>query len=155
MSVATAQGYSVGYAAGADQTVLIRWNGSFVADPIIKVGDWIADVTYERIQSTVAARFQNFGRIPTACRRRSQPDEQRRVGQPAGPALLLVPDPEDHPGPDRSNAWLPLRSMVVYVNRKLEARTLLDPTTNQPVYMNAVLVCPSVVNVIPQTFFIR
>ena len=49
----------------------------------------------------------------------------------------------------------PYRSMVVYVNRKLEARTLLNPATGNPVYMNAVLVCPHVVNVIPQTFFVR
>ena len=46
--------------------------------------------------------------------------------------------------------------MVVYVNRKLEARTLLANTNNgHPVYMNAVLICPNIVNVIPQTFFIR
>ena len=46
------------------------------------------------------------------------------------------------------------RSMTVYVNRTLEARTLLDANGN-PVVLNAALICPYVVNVIPQTFFVR
>ncbi len=46
--------------------------------------------------------------------------------------------------------------MVVYVNRKLDARTLLlADKFGTPVYQNAVLICPNVVNVIPQTFFVR
>ena len=45
--------------------------------------------------------------------------------------------------------------MVVYVNRTLDARTLLDVGTGTPVFQNAVLICPNVVNVIPQTFFVR
>ena len=57
-----------GYGAGADQTVLIRWNGSAQADPVVKVGDFIADVTYERIQNTVNASLPVFnaaGASPT------------------------------------------------------------------------------------------
>ncbi len=41
-----------GYGAGADRTVLIRWFAT-QPDPVVKVGDWIADVTYERSQMLV------------------------------------------------------------------------------------------------------
>ena len=153
-NVFSAQGYSAGYGAGADQTVLIRWNGSAQADPIVKVGDFIADVTYERIQNTATNRFR-------------VPEPRARLGG--------VPNPLNNGEWDNLPAqrcfWYqvqkitpaqidpslgsPYRSMVVYVNRKLEARTLLDTSTGNPVYMNAVLVCPYVVNVIPQTFFVR
>ena len=44
--------------------------------------------------------------------------------------------------------------MTVYVNRPLDAKTLLDGNGN-PVVLNAALICPYVVNVIPQTFFVR
>jgi hypothetical protein len=45
--------------------------------------------------------------------------------------------------------------MVVYVNQKLQAKTVLSGTAGIPVYQNAALICPYVVNVIPQTFFVR
>ena len=41
-----------GYGAGADRTVLLRWFAS-QPDPVVKVGDLIADVTYERSQNLV------------------------------------------------------------------------------------------------------
>ena len=56
-------------------------------------------------------------------------------------------DPNNIPGG-------PFRSMTVYVNRTLDAKTLLDANGN-PVVLNAALICPNVVNVIPQTFFVR
>ncbi len=56
---------SYGYGVGADRTVLLRWpavqivgiTNSPQPDPVVKVGDWIADVTYERSQSVVLSRF--------------------------------------------------------------------------------------------------
>ena len=45
-----------GYGAGADRTVLLRWFAT-QPDPVVKVGDWIADVTYERSQMLVNSRF--------------------------------------------------------------------------------------------------
>jgi hypothetical protein len=41
--------------------------------------------------------------------------------------------------------------MIAYVNTTLSARTALNGT-GQPVFRNAALICPHVVNVIPQTF---
>jgi type II secretory pathway pseudopilin PulG len=146
----------MGYGAGADRTVLIRWDGSVQTDPVVKVGDWIADVTYERSQAVVYARFY--------------------FNPAATPPLSGIPNPINNGEWDNLPAqrcfWYQVqkvtpsqvdpnlggnsRSMVVTVNRKLEARTLLTAAApHNPVYKNAVLVCPSIVNVIPQTFFVR
>jgi type II secretory pathway pseudopilin PulG len=149
-NVVPAPGYSYGYGAGADRTVLIRWNGSTQADPVVKVGDFIADVTYERIQNTVTLRFLSFngGGVPNMLNNGEWDNlpAQRCYWYQVQKITPAQIDP---------SLGTPYRSMVVYVNRKLEARTLMNPTTGNPVYMNAVLVCPYVVNVIPQTFFVR
>lgn len=140
---------SYGYGSGADRTVLIRWNAS-QADPIIKVGNWIADVTYERNQVVVNSRFY-FNSAPPAGAARQFTLEwdnlpaQRCFWYQVQKVAPAQPDPS-YPG---------YRSMVVYVNKSLDARTLLDVGTGNPVFQNAVLVCPNVVNVIPQTFFVR
>ena len=139
-----------GYGAGADRTVLIRWSAS-QTDPVVKVGDWIADVTYERSQQVVNNRFINAavanplnnGEWDNLPAQRCFWYQVQKV-TPAGP------------DPNTNLAGGPYRSMVVYVNRKLDARTLLQGDGfGTPVYQNAVLVCPYVVNVIPQMFFVR
>jgi type II secretory pathway pseudopilin PulG len=145
----TIDGYRFGYGAGADRTVLIRWQAT-QPDPIIKVGDWIADVTYERQQVVVTNRFLSFnggGGVPNPLNKLEWDNlpaqrcfwyQVQKVGQ-------AQPDPALGPA---------YRSIVLYVNRTLDARTLLD-NTGTPVYQNAALVSPNVVNVIPQTFFVR
>jgi type II secretory pathway pseudopilin PulG len=147
--------YGVGYGAGADRTVLIRWNGAAQADPIVKVGDFIADVTYERVQLTATNRFlmfpapvAGFGGVPNPLNNGEWDNlpAQRCFWYQVQKITPAQVDP---------SLGSPYRSMVVYVDRKLEARTLLNPNNGNPVYMNAVLVCPYVVNVIPQTFFVR
>ena len=143
-----------GYGAGADRTVLLRWF-STVTDPVVKVGDWIADVTYERQQAVAASRF--LGRA-----------HETPVGAPQSPAFA---NPFNNGEWDNLPAqrcfWYqvqkvsqaiddpyttnvpPLRSMVVYVDRSLEARTILTAAGTPAVY-NAALISPYVVNVIPQ-----
>ena len=44
--------------------------------------------------------------------------------------------------------------MVVYVNQDLQARTVLT-AAGTPQHQNAALIAPNVVNVIPQTIFVR
>jgi len=145
--------YSQGYGAGADRTVLLRWFAS-QPDPIVKVGDFIADVTYERNQNVVASRFLSYG--PTGVGGVPNPlDKAEWDNLPAQRCFWyqvqkITPaqaDPYNIPGG-------PYRSMTVYVNRPLDAKTLLDSNGN-PVVLNAALICPNVVNVIPQTFFVR
>ena len=36
--------------------MLLRWPTT-QPDPVVRVGDWIADVTYERAQNLVVSRF--------------------------------------------------------------------------------------------------
>ena len=107
-------------------------------------------MTYERIQNTVTLRFLSFngGGVPNPLNNGEWDNlpAQRCYWYQVQKITPAQVDP---------SLLFPYRSMVVYVNRKLEARTLMNPTTGNPVYMNAVLVCPYVVNVIPQTFFVR
>ena len=49
----------------------------------------------------------------------------------------------------------PFRSMVVYVDQSLQARTLLERRRARRRCINAALIAPNVVNVIPQTIFTR
>jgi len=158
-----------GYGVGADRTVLLRWpavNIPSIAnspqpDPVVKVGDWIADVTYERSQNLVYTRFYQNTAPPTL-------------------PLVGVPNPLNNGEWDNLPAqrcfWYQVqkvtpaqpdpalganfRSMTVYVDRPLEAKTLLGGPGSavglgNPVVLNAALICPYVVNVIPQTFFVR
>ncbi len=148
-----------GYGSAADRTVLLRWPDS-IPDPVVRVGDWIADVTYERQQLVVYNPTAGTGRFLNAVN-----------GAPAG-----YPNPAnnfewDNTPPQRCY-WYQIqkitsaipdatvsghRSMIVYVNQSLVSRTVLMPGTNGPlpVYLNAALIAPNVINVIPQTFFVR
>jgi hypothetical protein len=54
--------------------------------------------------------------------------------------------------PAAADSLAGFRSMVVYVDRSLQARTPLTAGGN-PVMLNAALISPYVVNVIPQTIF--
>ena len=155
-NIAIPNGYTAGYGPGADRTVLLRWPNT-QADPIIKVGDWFADVTYERSQWLVYTRFYFNTNPPTL-------------------PLTGVPNPLNNNEWDNLPAqrcfWYQVqklspvindpnlagyRSMTVYVDRKLQAKTLLHKQGGvvNPVFQNAALICPSVINVIPQTFFVR
>jgi hypothetical protein len=145
-----------GYGAGADRTVLLRWPAS-IPDPLVRVGDWFADVTYERQQLVVY---------------------NPNLNPPAGRFLTGFP-PAGYPNPTHLGEWDNLppqrcfwyqiqkivpplpdpnvanhRSMTVSVNQSLQARTVLDANGN-PLVLNAALIAPNVVNVIPQTIFVR
>jgi hypothetical protein len=139
-----------GYGAGADRTVLLRWPNT-QADPVVKVGDWFADVTYERNENLVVSRFSAAGTWPVI----GVPNPLNNNEWDNLPAqrcfwyqvLKLIPAGDD---PNLAG----YRSMTVYVDRKLNAKTLLNGA-GQPIFQNAALICPYVVNVIPQTFFVR
>jgi type II secretory pathway pseudopilin PulG len=137
-----------GYGAGADRTVLLRWFAS-QPDPVVKVGDFIADVTYERSQSVVLSRFfSNNGA--------GWPNPLNKYEWDNLPAQRCFWYQVQKVNPAQYDPALgaTFRSMTVYVNRPLDAKTLLDGRGN-PLVLNAALICPYVVNVIPQTFFVR
>jgi hypothetical protein len=172
VQVDTIDGYTIGYGAGADRTVLLRWP-NVLPDPVVKAGDWIADVTYERQQNVV---FNQNATPPTG-------RFQNLPGQPAGAA----PNGLGIANPNNSFEWdnLPAqrciwyqvqkvtpaadvvagssldfggtafgyRYMFVYVNSSLQSKTVLN-SSGQPVVLNAALIAPNVINVIPQTFYL-
>jgi hypothetical protein len=158
-NIKTAVGANAGYAAGAQRTVLLRWYAS-VPDPVVKAGDWIADVTYERSQSVVLSRWwtgtssllppnlplgivntQNNGEWDNLPAQRCYWYQVQKAS-PAGPDYYI----------DTTGATY--RSMVVYINQNLQSRTLLT-AVGTPYILNAALIAPNVVNVIPTTIFTR
>ncbi len=145
---------TVDYAQGGDRVVLLRWPAT-VADPEVRVGSWIADVTYERV-AAVDAALQAITR-----------DE----GTNRATGLLYVP-----PYPYQRCHWYQVvkksdvqvadaytgdggtyRSMTVVVHTPVRARTLMDPqsTPIQPYHVNAALISRYVVNVFPKSFTTR
>lgn len=116
-----------------DRTVLLRWASSR-EDPQVKVGSWIADVTYERYAVRSLTRFESaLDRYP------GQRCHWYRISRKSDPE----PDPEvaGH------------RRMIVTTDEKLMSRTLQeysDPTTPSavPLHINAALISPYVVNVL-------
>jgi len=152
------------YAAGSDRTVLLRWPAVAVgnipnspqSDPVVKVGDWIADVTYERAQNQVNTRFYFNTATPTPPLQGAQNPLNKLEWDnlPAQRCFWYQVQKVTPAQADPAMGTLGYRSMTVYVNQMLDAKTLLDRNGN-PVYQNAALICPYVVNVIPQTFFVR
>jgi hypothetical protein len=148
------------YAVGANRTVLLRWPGATVAaipnspqpDPVVKVGDWIADVTYERAQNQVNSRFYLGAPGPAGAQNPLNNLEWDNL--PAQRCFWYQVQKVTPAQLDPQLGAQGYRSMVVYVNRSLEAKTALDSNGN-PLTQNAALVCPNVVNVVPQTFFVR
>ena len=141
-----------GYGAGADRTVLLRWFAS-QPDPVVKVGDFIADVTYERSQNAGLHQV-----LLQHCARLVGVPNPLNNGEwdnlPAQRCFWYQVQKITPAQADPCTSGATYRSMTVYVNRTLDAKTLLDANGN-PVVMNAALICPYVVNVIPQTFFVR
>jgi type II secretory pathway pseudopilin PulG len=154
-----------GYATGADRTVLLRWYAS-QADPVVRPGDWIADVTYER-QSLVIYNAQNAsGRFlvgnpqigilnPFNNNEWDNTPAQRCFWYQVQKVVPAMDDPYTV-----GNAQL-MRSMVVYVDRTLQSRTLLS-AAGTPMGadgaaggLNAALICPYVVNAFQQQFTVR
>ena len=121
----------LGYGRSAKRMVLLRWNAA-LPDPEIKVGQWIADVTYDQ---------QDIG-----------------AGNPRYPAGTTIYPPQrcywyqigKRTEPQPSATITGYREITVWVNSDLRAQTLLkgDGTPNN---VEAALICPSVINVIPRT----
>lgn len=140
-SINSPPGYpaGIGYSAGDDRVILLRWPTG-TPDPDIRVGSWIADVTYERFHSVDLTRFR-FPGGGTAGLYPGQRCHWYRVVKtnaidtveiPAGGALF--------------------RQTTVVIDSPVKAKTLLSSGVEGTSYhMNAALIMPSVVNVFPVT----
>lgn len=127
----------VGYSSGGDRNVMLRWPTKLV-DPEIKVGSWIADVTYERNATAVAAQVAEMQSSPDGT---TYPCQRCYWYQ-----IVQKGDIETD-----ANGF---RRVVLTVNSPVRAKTLLDAAGN-PRWTNAALIMPSVVNVFPRTFMVQ
>lgn len=157
-NMVSAAGAPFGYGAAADRTVLLRWPIT-IPDPVVRPGDWIADVTYERNQLMVNSRWwlgnTNANGQPTPLGVPNPANNAEWDNLPAQRCYWYQVQKVTPATTDVYVNQMPgFRSMVVYVNQSLLARTPLS-ATGTPFYLNAALIAPNVVNVIPQTIFIR
>jgi hypothetical protein len=141
-----------GYASGSDRSVILRWPDN-TPDPVVKAGDFIADVTYERNNLFVTSRFGSWPQVNGGTGGLANPaDNLEWDNLPAQRCywyrVQRVTPPINDPNVQNH------RSMTVYVDASLQSRTVLN-ANGQPVHLNAALISPYVVNVIPQTFFVR
>ena len=141
-----------GYGArSASRSVLLRWPAT-VPDPDMKVGYWIADVTYDRHPVLVAGNTTETtpGRFPGPYP--AQRCYWYQVAKRTEPEVDVI-DPT-------------YRSMTVRTTTPLQALTWLDFTSvlaaspppgahAVPVHVEAALIMPSVVNVYPRTITTR
>lgn len=142
---------AVGYGVNAKNVVLLRWPAS-MPDPEIRVGNWIADVTYERDAATSNLR---------AIVHPSAPPLANAVG-PAGRFFhyqrcewyQIAKRTQVGPGKAfTGDNGVAFREMTVWTASDLRAFTLLSTDgTGSPYHVNAALVSPYVVNVFPRTF---
>lgn len=133
-------GYSIN-----NNTVLLRWPAG-MPDPDVRVGGWIADVTYERYSTEAYTRFDNAafanpfnGEIYPAQRCYWYRVTKR---SDVTVALPFQGDPTNY------------RQMVVTIDTPVRAKTYLTGA-GQPYHVNAALASPFVVNVVPRTFYVR
>ena len=142
----------VGYSVGADQTILVRWPPG-VADPEIKVGSWVADVTYERNVAVSLARTSNAVGLNVAAANANIGFNvpvyplQRCHWYQVGKRTQAEDETAGSSSPPVAAGW---RRMVLYVNSPLKAKTLLRGGVG-PINLNVALFMPSVVNVFPRT----
>ncbi len=142
-----------GYGSAAERAVLLRWPDT-LADPVVRPGDWIADVTYERQAGVAISRFYSFPQVNSNFPVGGLPNPANRYewdNTPAQRCYWYQVMKVGTVGPDVMGGF---RSVVVLVNQNLMSRTVLN-ANGTPVYRNAALIAPNVVNVIPQTIFLR
>jgi hypothetical protein len=115
-----------------------------VPDPEVKVGSWLADVTYE-LNPTVSNTRQSAA-LSTGT---VYPMQRCYWYQVAKKTDII--NEYDASAPPFTAGY---RRMTVQINTPLRAQTLLT-TGGLPVHTNVALIMPSVVNVFSKTFYVR
>ena len=119
----------------SDKTVLLRWPSN-QPDPMVRVGGWICDVTYEANVAAYASRVPSVSLNATTFAR----CYWYQIGKRTDPqADTLIP----------GSGW---RSMILTITSPVRDKTLLYTSNAQPYHLNVALVMPSVINVFPRAF---
>lgn len=139
-----------------DYVIMLRWPvsgtpGPGMSDPEVRVGSWIADVTYDRDAATDLSRNYN----PPAGQ------SEFYTGQRCDWYRVIKVEPAtDDPGFPNDPGGVRYRRMTVRVGSPLKAKTQLvdngnNTSSGAPYHRNAVLVSPYVVNVFTKAFYAR
>jgi hypothetical protein len=133
----------IGYSQ-RERTVLLRWPLS-QPDPDVRVGGWIADVTYERNNAADLSRFGPG--VPLTLTYPGQRCHWYRVVRKGETENEVV-------GSTTAPADANYRRIVLTIETPVLSKTLLQAGGN-PVHVNVALVSPYVVNVYPKVFTTR
>ena len=137
-------GGNYGFSVGADRTVLVRWPAA-LPDPEIRVGSWVADVTYERYGAIDNTRyFTNQPQPGPFPNQRCHWYQVSRRSEPT-PGVAFTGDPTAY------------RQMTLTVKTPLRSKTLMYRGNSgpEPAVVNALFFSPNVVNVFPTVFNTR
>ncbi len=159
-----------GYAAGADRTVLLYWPAA-IEDPEVKVGQWICDVTYERLLGNSSLHTSAAQTIANAVEgqqflfpNKNIPDFPVYEAQRCLWYQVIKRSDISQIDPSTGKPIVILgtnvRTMTVQVGGTLRAKTMLHAAASsslplEPVYSEAALIMPSVVNVFPKSISTR
>ncbi len=125
-------GANVGFSNNS-RSVLLRW-GSALADPQVRVGGWICDVTYERDFNTYVSRVKGGTTVPTTSFARCNWYQVAKRTDPQADAISGY------------------RSMTITLTSPVQNRSLLHVNDGSPVSVNVALVMPSVIYAFPTAF---
>lgn len=148
----TINGGQLGYASGPSRKVLLMWPKLDDAErPDLRVGSWIADVTYEPSQSVTMTRFlRDFdGDGRPDAEHSGQRCHWYRVVQKSEVTTPSEANPGYGTTYDNSH-----EAMIVTVDRPVVSKTLLQRAGGggyAPVHVNVALIAPEVVAVFPIT----
>jgi hypothetical protein len=138
----------VGYSP-RDRSVLLRWPAN-QADPEVRVGGWIADVTYEQDTLRSNNRFYDRPRLANVPVVSGTPITLTYPGQRCHWYRIakrgefeVDPDIPDH------------RRILITTETPVQSRTLIRNGTGRPIHLNVALVSPYVVNVFPKVIYAR
>lgn len=133
-----------GFPVGGDNLILLRWPTG-MPDPDVRVGGWVADVTYDRIGATSQSRY-NTAIVPNQTTfYPGQRCHWYRVVKRSSSAAEI-------PGVTSQPAQQGYRRMTVFIDGKVRAKT---QNIGGAFHINTALVMPSVVNVFPKVIYSR
>ncbi|MGE3821211.1 MAG: hypothetical protein AB7I30_17495 [Isosphaeraceae bacterium] len=138
---------NIGYGnLSASRTVLLRWP-STQPDPDVRVGGWIADVTYERSEQESFARSYRSNGVKF-----NHPLQRCHWYQVTKKTEPVLGRPFNG---DPANTIY--REMTIWVSTRLRALTPLNFNSSppSPYHVEAALIAPTVVNVYPWSGVIR
>jgi hypothetical protein len=133
-------GQNVGYGAGDQRIVLVRWPATQEDPKGLAAGNFIADTTYERFQANSDIKFSQFNYPGQRC-------YWYRIAK-VTPA---------EPDPDMARLGLNYRRKILTLATPVRAQTMLTNANGivDAAFLNVATINPYVVNVVDKVFYAR